>query len=58
MKECADPNEAFHTANEVMVNMNDHSIINSASKGKVIRTALTDAAGEASLLCTAEVRIL
>ena len=28
------------TANEVMVNMNDLSIINPASKGKVTRTAL------------------
>ena len=50
MKECADPNEVFDTANEVMVNMNDPSIINPASKGKVIRTALTDAAGEGLLL--------
>ena len=53
MKECEDSNWGFDAANEVMVNMIDAGIIDPA---KVVRTALTDAAGVASLLCTAEIR--
>merc|ERR1712096_588006 len=44
-------NEGFDAANETMCNMIDAGIIDPA---KVVRTALTDAAGVASLLCTAE----
>merc|ERR1719474_2063207 len=51
VKECGNPNEGFDAANEIMVNMIDAGIIDPA---KVVRTALTDAAGVASLLCTAE----
>ena len=55
VKECGNPNEGFDAANEVMVNMIDAGIIDPA---KVVRTALTDAAGVASLLCTAEVKCI
>ena len=50
--ECENPNEGFDAANETMVDMIQAGIIDPA---KVVRTALTDAAGVASLLCTAEV---
>merc|ERR1712071_562311 len=43
--------EGFDAANETMCNMIDAGIIDPA---KVVRTALTDASGVASLLCTAE----
>ena len=45
-------NEGFDAANEKMVDMISAGIIDPA---KVVRTALTDASGVASLLCTAEV---
>merc|ERR1719431_275466 len=51
VKECSNPNEGFDAANEAMVDMIDAGIIDPA---KVVRTALTDAAGVASLLTTAE----
>merc|ERR1719370_321136 len=44
-------NTGFDAANEAMVDMIATGIIDPA---KVVRTALTDAAGVASLLCTAE----
>merc|ERR1712106_5639 len=44
-------NAGLDASNEVMVNMIDAGIIDPV---KVVRTALTDAAGVASLLCTAE----
>merc|ERR1712047_207195 len=44
-------NTGFDAANEAMVDMIATGIIDPA---KVVRTALTDAAGAASLLCTAE----
>merc|ERR1712042_95586 len=47
VKECGNPNEGFDAANEVMVNMIDAGIIDPT---KVVKTALTDAAGVASLL--------
>merc|ERR1719452_419899 len=49
--EATDPNTGFDAANEVMVDMIAAGIIDPA---KVVRTALTDASGVASLLCTAE----
>merc|ERR1712080_340892 len=49
--EAADSNVGFDAANEAMVDMISSGIIDPA---KVVRTALTDAAGVASLLCTAE----
>ena len=52
--EAEDANTGFDAANEVMVDMIASGIIDPA---KVVRTALTDASGVASLLCTAEVRI-
>ena len=52
VKQCANVNEGFDAANEKMVDMIATGIIDPA---KVVRTALTDAAGVASLLCTAEV---
>merc|ERR1740129_936332 len=48
---CANVNEGFDAANEKMVDMISAGIIDPA---KVVRTALTDASGVASLLCTAE----
>ena len=45
--------EGFDADNEKMTDMITSGIIDPA---KVVRTALTDAAGVASLLCTAEVR--
>ena len=50
--QCGNVNEGFDAANEKMVDMISAGIIDPA---KVVRTALTDAAGVASLLCTAEV---
>ena len=50
----ASANEGFDAANEKMTDMIAAGIIDPA---KVVRTALTDASGVASLLCTAEVRI-
>ena len=50
--QCGNVNEGFDAANEKMVDMIGTGIIDPA---KVVRTALTDAAGVASLLCTAEV---
>jgi chaperonin GroEL len=50
--EATDVNMGFDAANEVFVDMIASGIIDPA---KVVRTALTDAAGVASLLCTAEV---
>merc|ERR1712115_672613 len=47
--EAADSNIGFDAATEVMVDMIASGIIDPA---KVVRTALTDAAGVASLLCT------
>lgn len=52
VKQCTNVNEGFDAANEKMVDMISAGIIDPA---KVVRTALTDAAGVASLLCTAEV---
>ena len=49
---CGNVNEGFDAANEKMVDMINAGIIDPA---KVVRTALTDASGVASLLCTAEV---
>merc|ERR1719290_235125 len=49
--EAEDTNTGFDAANEVMVDMIASGIIDPA---KVVRTALTDASGVASLLCTAE----
>merc|ERR1712240_598925 len=49
--EATDSNIGFDAATEVMVDMIASGIIDPA---KVVRTALTDAAGVASLLCTAE----
>ena len=49
----ASATEGFDAANEKMTDMIISGIIDPA---KVVRTALTDAAGVASLLCTAEVR--
>ena len=49
---CGNVNEGFDAANEKMVDMISAGIIDPA---KVVRTALTDASGVASLLCTAEV---
>ena len=49
----ASATEGFDAANEKMTDMITSGIIDPA---KVVRTALTDAAGVASLLCTAEVR--
>merc|ERR1719499_1287148 len=49
--QCGNVNEGFDAANEKMVDMIGTGIIDPA---KVVRTALTDAAGVASLLCTAE----
>ena len=54
VKQCANVNEGFDAANEKMVDMIATGIIDPA---KVVRTALTDAAGVASLLCTAEVSL-
>merc|ERR1739836_1106 len=54
VKQCANVNEGFDAANEKMVDMIATGIIDPA---KVVRTALTDAAGVASLLCTAEVSV-
>ena len=54
VKQCSNANEGFDAANEKMVDMIGAGIIDPA---KVVRTALTDAAGVASLLCTAEVSI-
>merc|ERR1712212_1412716 len=51
VKECSNPNEGFDAANEAMVDMIDAGIIDPT---KVVKTALTDAAGVASFLCTAE----
>ena len=51
--QCGSVNDGFDAANEKMVDMIGAGIIDPA---KVVRTALTDAAGVASLLCTAEVR--
>merc|ERR1711913_145336 len=48
---CENANEGFDAANEKMVDMISAGIIDPA---KVVRTALTDASGVASLLCTAE----
>merc|ERR1719320_1514308 len=48
VKECSNPNEGFDAANEDMI---EAGIIDPT---KVVKTALTDAAGVASLLCTAE----
>ena len=50
---CENANEGFDAANEKMVDMISAGIIDPA---KVVRTALTDASGVASLLCTAEVK--
>ena len=47
-----DKNMGFNAANETMVNMFDSGIIDPT---KVVRTALVDASGVASLLTTAEV---
>ena len=52
VKQSTSVNEGFDAANEKMVDMISAGIIDPA---KVVRTALTDAAGVASLLCTAEV---
>lgn len=52
VKQCSSVSEGFDAANEKMVDMIGAGIIDPA---KVVRTALTDAAGVASLLCTAEV---
>jgi len=49
--EGSDSNFGFDAANEEMVDMISTGIIDPA---KVVRTALTDASGVASLLCTAE----
>merc|ERR1719369_1422718 len=49
--ESSDLNTGFDAANEVFVDMIAEGIIDPA---KVVRTALTDASGVASLLCTAE----
>merc|ERR1712242_286785 len=54
VKQCANVNEGFDAANEKMVDMIATGIIDPA---KVVRTALTDASGVASLLCTAEVSL-
>merc|ERR1719204_2364092 len=51
VKQCGNVNEGFDAANEKMVDMISAGIIDPA---KVVRTALTDAAGVASVLCTAE----
>merc|ERR1712107_35866 len=51
VKQSTSVNEGFDAANEKMVDMISAGIIDPA---KVVRTALTDAAGVASLLCTAE----
>ena len=51
---CGNVNEGFDAANEKMVDMISAGIIDPA---KVVRTALTDASGVASLLCTAEVKL-
>merc|ERR1712117_413875 len=51
VKQCTNDNEGVDAANEKMVDMIGAGIIDPA---KVVRTALTDAAGVASLLCTAE----
>merc|ERR1719163_1825822 len=53
VKQCANVNEGFDAANEKMVDMIATGIIDPA---KVVRTALTDAAGVASLLCTADAK--
>ena len=50
--ECEDVNMGFNAATEKMVNMITEGIIDPT---KVVRTALTDASGVASLLTTAEV---
>merc|ERR1719414_1626000 len=52
--ECEDLEMGFNAANETMVNMIKSGIIDPT---KVVRTALTDASGVASLLTTAEVVI-
>ena len=54
MQECEDAKMGFDAANEEMVNMITAGIIDPT---KVVRTALTDASGVASLLTTAEVNI-
>ena len=52
--ECEDVNMGFNAATEKMVNMITEGIIDPT---KVVRTALTDASGVASLLTTAEVNL-